>query len=851
MNRSPIHPHRFACLATTAVVLLATPNGLVARDEAVTELEEFSVVETKNSRQGHLAPTSRDVLSVFGAQSILDVPRAVTVITPELMEQLRIDDFSDLAKLGAGTQQINYYGVPGTPSVRGARGGVFVLGIQRAFQRNEMPLSFGSLEAMDVVKGPAPAHFGPAQVGGYVNLIPKSPYFDRRRGSIRTEIGSYDSYRVQLDVGGPFLLAGRPAAYRVSLTGQDADSYYDRIGNDFVSLYAALKTRLAKETTLFAGTEFFRYSSNENAGWNRPTQRLVDTGAYVVGEPLSIVSPAWGGVAARNLLYRNTALVVPAALVDAGVASGFVTPVQRDAMLDLSDPAARARAYAAFSPAELAGIQQSTTGYQYTSEYFAAGGRVFTAPIEGGTVLASPDDYADSKNLLSFAELSHAAGPRRTLKAQLLVDWIETDKLSTYGYAVATRQLLVELRASLEERFDALGGTKLVYGLSARRTDAKMLQDFFDEPFSRRDVSAPTISPNSVIPTGPQTDPNGVNFWSPTAQGGANAHSTLRQFSAFAYMENKPTAHLATYTSVLVAHAPYTTRYPAEVDRVPADDPRRAGVSAHRDYYSASFSPVLTIAPGVNVYSTAQYGTSVDPLQGGAIVGAGNFARNRLLEAGAKASLFEGRVFASFAAYEWRQTQYDQRANNAELLEGRGAEFEFTWNVTSAVTLVGSAGRQRVKRFSDLGFRTIPLTEEQIALRGGVLNTPFSGIAPRPGFGPYARPASNPDLVYPGTPETQAKLLAVVNFAGGFGISGGPVWSDGYWHNFDRTIRLPASIVWNATVYWRTPRFDVSLSLENVFDEDWFLGAEPVFAANTLITKAPGTNGRLAFTWKY
>ena len=834
-----------------ATGLIISLVSLYGSEEPVTELEEFSVTETMLNQQGEVLPTSRSFYSVFGDQSILEVPRSVTVITPELMEQIGIDDFSDLGKVGAGTQQINYYGVPGTPALRGAKGGVFFLGLQRAFQRNEMPLSFGSLDAMDVVKGPAPAHFGAAQVGGYVNLIPKSPYFDEQRGSIQVEVGSYSSYRMQADAGGPFLLGGRPAAYRISVTGQLADSYYDRIGNDFISIYGSLKTRLSKNLTLFTGAEFFNYKSNENAGWNRPTQELIDSGQYVIGEPLSIVSSSWGGVANRNLIYNGTALVVPTSVVDAGVSSGFISATQHEALLDLSAATERAIAYSAFTSAQLADVAQSTTGFQYTPEYFAAGGRAFTTGIEGSTVLSDTQDYADSTNFMYFAELVTTAGPERTFKGQLLLDFIDTDKLSTYGYAISTKQLLFEMKASAEETFDVLGGMKVNYGLSARHTDAKMLQDFFDEPFSRRDISLGTITANSVILTGPQTDPNGVNFWSPTAQGGANAHSKLWQFSAFGYAENTIVESLKTYTSLLLAHAPYSTEYPEEVDRVPADDARRTKATDDRNYYSASFSPVFTLTKGVNLYATAQYGTALDTLQGGAIVGSGNFARNRLWEAGVKTSLIDGKLFTSLAGFKWRQTQYDERASNAEQLEGKGAELEFTWAVSEGFSLIGSANHQQVKRFSNLGFRTIPLTEEQIALNGGVLNNPFSGIDPASGYGPYGRPASNSSLIYPGTPEDQIKLFAIFNFSNGLGFSGGPVWSDSYWHNFDHTIRIPSSLVWNASVFYRTPKFDVSVSVENITGEDYFYGADPVFAANTLITKAPGANGRVTFTYKY
>ncbi|HEX2099602.1 MAG TPA: TonB-dependent receptor plug domain-containing protein, partial [Candidatus Synoicihabitans sp.] len=198
--------------ARAALLTLAASALAWGQAEPVTELERFIAEESAIANSGDVLPTSRPVGSVFGSLSILEVPRSVIVLTPELMQQLDLQDFSDLARIGAGTQQINYYGVAGSPTLRGAKGGVFFNGMQRAWQRNEMPLSFGSLEAMDVVKGPAPAHFGASQVGGYTNLLPKSPYFDKTRGSVMVEVGDYDHYRIQTDIGGPVLIGDRPSA---------------------------------------------------------------------------------------------------------------------------------------------------------------------------------------------------------------------------------------------------------------------------------------------------------------------------------------------------------------------------------------------------------------------------------------------------------------------------------------------------------------------------------------------------------------------------------------------------------------------------------------------------------------
>lgn len=829
------------------------PLGAQVVDPAeveVTTLEQFIATESALADSGDILPTSRPVASVFGEQSVLDTPRAVTVLTPELMARFDIQDFSDLGRIGAGTQQINYYGVPGTPVLRGATGGVFFNGQQRAYQRNEMPLSFGSFEAMDVVKGPAPAHFGVSQAGGYTNLLPKSPYFDRRRSSLTLEIGTHDDYRAQLDTGAPFLLADLPAAYRMSLTGQYAAAPYDRVRNDFASLYGAIKVQLSPDTTLFTGAEAFRFKSNENAGWNRPTQHLIDDARYVIGEPINIASSAWDGRANRYALYANPALVVPADTIDAGVAAGFITASQRDAMLNLADAADRAQAYAGIAAADLATIEQTSSGYQYTPAYFAAGGRVFTTPIAARTVLAADDDFANADNVLTFADLVNRRPGGSVFRAQFLLDYIHTNKRSTYGYAVSTDQLVLEAKASWRQDVAWLNST-LTAGTSARRTDSILLQDFFDEPFSRRDITRPTVSANSVIPVGEQTDDNGVNFWSPTSQGGANAHSVLWQFSAFAYAESRPLERLTTYLSVVATHAPFDTDYPDGVDRVPANDPRRDPVSAEKNFASVSFSPVWSLAHGIRFYATLQRGTSIDPIDGGAIIGRGNFARNELDEVGFKVSALDQSLFVTLAAYQWEQSAFSVRENAAELLHGEGVEFELTYAPGDRFALIASLGRQRVNRDSPLGFRSIPLTEEQWALYGGQLNHNFTGIAPQPGAGPYAAPATNPELEYPGFPQTTAKLHATFGLPAGFAFSAGLRWSDAYWHNFDRSLRLPAATTLDASLSWERDDWSIAVHGTNLNDADLYTGAEPVFGANTLLTKAPGPEAKLVVTRRF
>ena len=253
-----------ACLTAAGASFLSSMVFGADGDE-LTELEEFIAEETSVEAERSMLPTSRPVDSVFGTMDIMDIPRSVTVLTPETMKQFNITDYHDLDKIGAGTQRVNFFGLPGTPWMRGDIAGSLFNGMLRAYNRNDMPVSFGALEAMDIVKGPAPAHFSPTQAGGYVNQIPKSPYFKEFRGSLRMEVGTYGHYNIRGDMGGPFLLGDRPAAYRISATGQRAGSYYRNLRNDFLSFYGSLKVKLRDGVRLFVGGEYFSFKATRTS----------------------------------------------------------------------------------------------------------------------------------------------------------------------------------------------------------------------------------------------------------------------------------------------------------------------------------------------------------------------------------------------------------------------------------------------------------------------------------------------------------------------------------------------------------------------------------------------------------
>lgn len=855
-----MYPKRIKNVAvkSLAIAMLGLPFAAQAQDvgEDVTDLEKFIVSETDAALEDTLLPTEREISGIFGdTTNVLQVPRAVSLLSPQMLDEFNIDDLGDLKKVSSGTQTYNYYGIPGAPIIRGAKGGTFLNGMLRAYQRNEMPLSFGALEAIELVKGPAPADFSPTQIGGFVNLIPKSPYYDEGTGSISLDTDQWGMQRVTADVGSPFLLGDKPAAYRVSLTSQDGESYYDEVSNDFTSVYASMKFKPSDDVSVFIGGEYFDFKSNENAGWNRPTQQLIDDDRYVIGEPAAMVSPVWEGTLNRNAVeFPTTAGLNPALFalgIPGNIARDQISAANLAFMLNMNDAADRAIVYDATGTDAFGGalpqdlIDTLNVGaatpqdlYIYTPEYFANGGQVLTTEIDGDTVLADARDFADSEDLVLFGDIVFSGNPMRTYTVKFLYEELETEKRSSYGYAIDTEQEVFAIKGFMTDR-ETLWNTVTTVGISFRYTDALILQDFFAEPFSRRDITAAEINPNTVLLVGDQRPVGGLNLWSPTAVGGANVESELTQSAIYATFETQWTDRLSTIAAVRYELADYDIGLPGEAERAQGNAAALEAESGDTDYVSYSIGPSFEVATDVFIYGSYQEGTSVDPTQGGAIFGEQNFADNEMWEAGFKAGFLDGMFYVSGAYYEWDQSTFNTRAGQSEELEAEGFEFEATWQVNESMTLISSYTDLEVTRVDDLGFRSIPFSEQDWALYGGELTSNFSFGSFDGRVRDFGRPTANPDLIYPGTPQKTFKLFGLYTFNNGLAISAAAEWQEEFFLDFDNTKEVPDVWLFNIGATYSTDTWEVGIAVENLTDEDYYLGADPVFAANTLLTKAP------------
>jgi len=817
----------------------ATPAAAKPADDGVVTLEEFIVRESGTKALDSLLPAERPVGGAFLDQvSALELPRSVNVLSMKDMQELAIDGFEDLDRVGAGLSRPNIFGIPGLPFIRGDNASVFFNGMLRIANQNETPTSFGSFESFEIIKGPAPAHFGITNAGGYVETIPKSPYFDKTRGSFEFTLGEYSKYKGQFDVGGPLELLGKPMAFRISVTEQKSESYYKSVKNDYTSVYAALKGQLTPKLTFFTGGEYYNFKSNENAGWNRLTQDLVDNGNYIIGDADPNLIAATGPYAgfADPTTYGDFGTDQFAAYQNANIPN-IALVVRAADFQNVYGNGPYSGAAAAMLPITVNG---NLYGYKYTPAYFAAGGRALTRKISGDTVLADRNDYANSQIGVWFGDLVWK-GDTRTITLKSLVETSQTEKYSSYGFAHDSEGFAINEKLLIEESHD-IGPVPMSfqYGAEWRRTDVNDAVDFFYEPFSRRDISAPgPIIPASISLAGPSIG------WAALA----GDRSKADQYGLFLQTKADFGKHLTVYGGIRHELTEFSKSRPNEN---PVQTP---AVEGNEEYQNYSVNPVVKITNWWSIYGAAQAGTSLAPGQTGGIGSASNFIEAPFYEAGTKFALLNKTLFFTASIYKFEKTVLSNTiiGSGESSYESIGYELELNYKPNRNFQVSASLGEQESKYTGDFPFTTVPQSEQDVALTSGAIQYgPYNSNGGFPGFtaADYeARYANNPDKIRQGYPLMTANLFAAYTFDNGFGIGAGPQYKDAFFNDNEKTIKLPSALVWNANIYYRGTTWEVFLRVNNVTDEDYFIGS--TFAPTMIVTKAEPMNWEISVKYKF
>jgi outer membrane receptor protein involved in Fe transport len=121
-------------------------------------------------------------------EPIKNVPLSITVITPELMNDLDVDRYDEALRFTAAYNPAN-----------GRIRGLTAFGNNRNSAGIDGELETAGIDRIEVVKGPATLMYGVTAAGGQINAISKRALLRRNTYRVDAQVGSESRFRARLD----------------------------------------------------------------------------------------------------------------------------------------------------------------------------------------------------------------------------------------------------------------------------------------------------------------------------------------------------------------------------------------------------------------------------------------------------------------------------------------------------------------------------------------------------------------------------------------------------------------------------------------------------------------------------
>ncbi|MFC5684209.1 TonB-dependent siderophore receptor [Flavobacterium sp. MAHUQ-51] len=201
----------------------------------------------------------------------MDLPQSVQVIDNEIITQQQAIRLSDVIKNANGVY------------VGSARGGAQESFWSRGYDmtannmfKNGFRYNGGSipevssLERVEFLKGGSALLFGNVAPGGIMNLVTKTPKFEKG-GEINMQTGSYDYYKPSVDFYGPL---NKYIAYRFNGSYENAKSFRDYVKNERIYFNPSFLFNISEKTNITVQGDYL------NADWT------PDFGTGIIGKEI-------------------------------------------------------------------------------------------------------------------------------------------------------------------------------------------------------------------------------------------------------------------------------------------------------------------------------------------------------------------------------------------------------------------------------------------------------------------------------------------------------------------------------------------------------------------------------------
>jgi len=816
-HKSPRNPLSLIAASLLACTALTVPAWAQDKPAAQEPNQEDDIVIT-----GSLdALPIKDVGSVFGFnKTLVETPRAASTVSSEQLDRFGITQIYDLVSQVPGTFTSSFFGTGGALDIRGTPGEVYFRGMLRLENPGNYPTPIGAADRIDIVRGPASPIYGPSKTGGYMNFVPKTAR--AANGTDAAEPSGYVSYDggswarnvLKASVTGPGKIGDHGFGYSLYGEFEDSGSYYRNIHTHDVLLSAAFDTDITSNLRTEFGGMYQRFRGQQNSGWNRLTQDLVDNGTYITGNASTSLDIDKDGKLSREEVYA---------------ANG-------------------GKGLTIFGSFGCGVFNPGPTGYTdkcLTDNYKDL------ALINPGTVKLSPKDTLtgvgdklDNDQKTAYFDLIWSGGGNLEIKNQIFYDGTSNLNENLYGFSQVIHSYVLEDKIVLSDSFDT-SAAKISFQLSPslRFTHFNFGDDFGAEFWNRPDITTgyTAASPRllssqcgckySDYLIGHYTDLGMAGLVDLDFNFGLDVIGGARYDHVKAVSE----AILSKYDPTNILGNLYGFG--------PAFAPKQSGTKGGWSWNaSVSYKTPIGLIP----YFTASRQSTVVAGEGAEVqplaIRNGTFlSASTLYEAGVKGEFLDKRLYAAVSVYKQERTDVvsDSPLTN-QVVKTRGVEAELRWSVDRHLLMTANYTYIDVVNQAALDGGLSGLGYFNYFGIGDLVNAATPSLYLGGSEIGDVYPMTNAQARRPGIPHDVVSATATYAFDNGIAINGDLSHVGSTYSSYTQKVKLPSYWLLNLGASFKTGPWQLRVVVKNVNNARYFrAGGQDLFGADIALPQVP------------
>jgi len=720
-----------------------------------------------------------NVGSIFGFdKTLVETPRSASTVSREQIERFGITEIYDLVSQSPGVFTNSFFGVGGALDIRGTPGEVYFRGVRRLDNAGNYPTPIAASDRIDIVRGPASPIYGPSKTGGYMNFIPLSAraeggkYLGTAEGEFSYTTGSWGRNVLSAQVRGPGKVGGQEFGYSIYGQVEDSGSYYRNMSTSQTVLQAAFDADVASNLRVEFGGMYHNYKGQQNGGWNRLTQDLVDNGTYVTGAAQPLDTNGDGQISHSE-----------ASGMGLNPFGGFACG---------GNPFAASITAACFTNSAL-NLEN-----------------VGTAKLSRKNTLTAEDDKLDNIAKTGYFDLIFDGGNDLEIKNQLFYDGYEHDSENQYGFSQFHNSYVIEDRIVVSKKFKSdIGTFSFQVSPSIRYTNFEHGDDFNYEYFNRVDLTKGyDARSDRLLSTECNCNYTSYNVGHYTDYG-------LAGLANFDFDFGLDVTLGARYDHIEVTTADVAAKL---------EDPTGAGsAKTSKGGWSWSASANYELPFGIIPYVTVSRQSTVVAGQGAEITTAdalsGAFlSASKLYEGGVKGSFLDSRLYAALSVYKQTRTDRNSQAIvTNQAVETKGIEAEIRWSVDRHFLISANYTKTKVENLTAIGDGTLFSFFGAEDLKG-INPALFWGGQP---IGLVPIPNRNASR-RAGIPEDLYSATATYSFDNGLALSGSITRVPEVFSGQSQVVKLPAYTLVDLSASFKTGPWLFRAVVKNATNASYF-----------------------------